>query len=294
MTLVDGIIEVTAEVDKKLKVLESKEYQYNVMRGRMEMNKCLANSLVTLNVGGQTFTAPKETYLQWDDTYFHTLICGGAWDFEKDGEYFVDRDPKYFSHVMAALRTGQPVDFSGLSRAEAEKLRIELDYYQLPVCLRPMSPRWDANCCGKHIAITDSGRTATLTCKDGSWHSLSAMRPDLPSFKVRLRNLDRDMSVMIGYISRDTFQADGHNKTGSWFLMPDGKHSGGMSVGASKKQRLKQGDLVTVRYRKEASTICFSVNDSSYGTIRLAIDSNDVLLPCVELWGQYASVSLED
>lgn len=49
-----------------------------------------------------------------------------------EGAYFIDRDPVIFSRIVAALRSGGPIDHDGLSSEQERQLGIELDYFLLP------------------------------------------------------------------------------------------------------------------------------------------------------------------
>eukprot|EP00026_Physarum_polycephalum_P011907 Phypoly_transcript_12155.p1 GENE.Phypoly_transcript_12155~~Phypoly_transcript_12155.p1 ORF type:complete len:331 (+),score=42.69 Phypoly_transcript_12155:133-1125(+) len=86
---------------------------------------------VVMDVGGKRFTTTRDTLLSVEDTYF-TALLSGHFQAEKDGSYFIDRNPKYFAIILEFLRTGQ-FSVSHLNREQIENLKIELDFYQISV-----------------------------------------------------------------------------------------------------------------------------------------------------------------
>eukprot|EP01006_Ploeotia_vitrea_P054376 TRINITY_DN67879_c0_g2_i6.p1 TRINITY_DN67879_c0_g2~~TRINITY_DN67879_c0_g2_i6.p1 ORF type:complete len:300 (-),score=37.23 TRINITY_DN67879_c0_g2_i6:86-985(-) len=62
------------------------------------------NNRIQLNIGGQRFTTTRETLLSENDTFFHSLASSEHWKPDQHGEYFIDRDPSQFHHILAYLR----------------------------------------------------------------------------------------------------------------------------------------------------------------------------------------------
>ena len=115
------------------------------------------SEVVKLNVGGRLFITTKGTLLQspWFETFF-----SGNFKAEKinNDEYFVDRDPYFFSHVLTYLRNGKNVnlsDFEG-NKDLFESFVFECKYFGLTVKEKwPPKKQWkytiicnDINCYG--------------------------------------------------------------------------------------------------------------------------------------------------
>jgi len=113
------------------------------IKAREDASKC--DKWVRLDVGGQWFAASSETFLRWEGTYFHALVQGNLWAPGVCGLHCIDRNPEHFDRIMTSLRTGDPVDFSGLSSKDAMELLDEMDYYQLDI--EATRPQWDS----KHL-----------------------------------------------------------------------------------------------------------------------------------------------
>ena len=101
--------------------------------------KALKNWLdqpVRLNVGGTHFTATKRTLLGESDTYFSSLIGNDSWAPDEDGEFFIDRNPRFFQAILDYLRMaasgGQPELIVGRIPPEEWILLIDdIEYYML-------------------------------------------------------------------------------------------------------------------------------------------------------------------
>lgn len=283
-SLIEGLIALNAKVDQKLKLLEkNQKHDYGDFSATS-----VKQGWVELNIGGHVFASVEDTFLRWEGTYFHSLLCNGFWNPDVDRAYFIDRDPANFDRIMRALRTGNPVDFDGLSNKEVERLRAEVDYYQLDL----VAPRWDATRCSPNLTITNDERTVTGATTD--WGGcLLAAAPNTSSFKVRVSG----NMVMLGYAKANAFRTDAINfKRSGWFIFClDGCLSSGFSqCGRVYTNSIEQDSLVTVYFDKAWRTISFEVNYKHLGIAFSDIDCDDgPLLPCVELYSADSSVSLE-
>jgi hypothetical protein len=63
-------------------------------------------NVVSLNVGGRTFSTFKETLIKLESTYFYVLLNSVNFNSGPDGSYFIDRDPAHFGLIVTFLRTG--------------------------------------------------------------------------------------------------------------------------------------------------------------------------------------------
>merc|ERR1719223_1002222 len=131
--LTEALVSLNTAIDEKLRALEHKEELWAVTVRKVESDANGARDKVKLNVGGCLFAAGKATFLQGETTYFHALLGSGQWQpCEDDGAYFIDRDPGLFKRIMESLRSGAPLDYSGLDAQQQQRLRTEADYFQLP------------------------------------------------------------------------------------------------------------------------------------------------------------------
>jgi len=87
-------------------------------------------NIVRLNVGGTVFAASRDTFLSSPDSFFFALLGTEGWVKNEQGEYFIDRDPSLFPHVMTFLRTGRWY-LNSLSADDLDRLEAELDFYAL-------------------------------------------------------------------------------------------------------------------------------------------------------------------
>lgn len=276
----EKLLVLSLEVNEKLKTLEEKEQHHNAVLARVTANKCAAKCKVSLNVGGRVFTAPAETFLRWKDSYFYSLLTSDSWKVDEDGEYFVNRSPKFFDRIMTSLRSGDPVDQAGLSPEESLQLSVETDYYQVPSKVDRAHMMWDAKCCDRNLVISEDGRTVTMTCSGNSARVLSTI-PDTSHFHVYLRKLEGYMSV--GYQS-----AHAHFH---YYLLADGT----LYSGEQYCPRLVEGDVVTALFDSLACTISFAVNGTSYGiAYRQNAMRSGAFFPCVVLTKIGASVSFQE
>ena len=88
-------------------------------------------SIITLNVGGEIYTASLATLTKDPNSMLGTMF-GGRFATQKDpnGNYFIDRDGALFRFVLGFLRNGQlqvPDDFR-----EFDMLISEADFFQMP------------------------------------------------------------------------------------------------------------------------------------------------------------------
>lgn len=283
-SLVEGMCELNGVVNAKLKELEEKErHRYSRMRGRVDLTQSIAHTKVGLNVGGQIFAASRDVFLRFENTYFHVLLQSPSWGPGKDGAYFIDRDPTFFNCIMESLRSGRPVDCTGLSLEQVEKLRVELDYYQMPT--QPHFPmRWDATNCAKELTISEWGSTITHVAVTKNWHdgSVLATTPDAPSFKVRINDARGNFALGFAFNSWDDAERLAHK---GCFLRNDGS-VWNEGLWENWNLILGQGDVVNVKMDTAASIATFAINGTnrSLGCERLST-TDCPIFPCVIFWG---------
>ncbi|XP_066305221.1 BTB/POZ domain-containing protein KCTD19-like [Branchiostoma lanceolatum] len=90
----------------------------------------IADSVVSLNVGGHIYTTARSTLTRYPDSMLGAMFGGDLRTLQDDqGRYFIDRNGRLFEHVLNFLRTSQlvlPEDFK-----ELPLLEMEADFYQI-------------------------------------------------------------------------------------------------------------------------------------------------------------------
>lgn len=300
-TFVDGLIALMTAVDVKLQLLESREEQWSAMLARSERGT--AENRVVLYVGGRRFEADRRELSGSEGSYFQALLgtprCTKA---AEDVAYFIDRDPEQFERVLRTLRTGEPPCFDGLDVGQAERLRADLDYYQLPhsavqsPCKRAAPKRvaaaqavplqWDSARCSMHLTLSEGGRTVKKNGGAG-WRAVLATTGEVSRVKVRIRQRGPSGDIMVGFAKAGTFAPEGHNFTRSgWFLyVRNGSlYSGFGDSGRKYREALSDGDVLEVLFDKSAGTLAFIVNGTNNGVAFSAVsDPSDFILPCVAI-----------
>ena len=112
----------------------------------------IPSSIIKLNVGGQLFQTTLDT-LTKDPNSLFPLMFSGKFDLKKDdnGAYFIDRDGKYFRHILNFLRIGQ---FLGKNIIEdiREELAAEADFYQIQGLTELLNPTFEVD---ESVILTD-------------------------------------------------------------------------------------------------------------------------------------------
>lgn len=84
---------------------------------------------VKLNIGGKKYETLVET-LTSEDNFFKNMLKLNLFNSQENGEYFVDRDPKWIPTILKYLRTSQ-LFISELSRDSIDELLQEVEFYQI-------------------------------------------------------------------------------------------------------------------------------------------------------------------
>jgi hypothetical protein len=107
------------------------------MQDLMSKQSAMAKCRIKIDVGGQLFTASKETFwksdtfLKLEDSFFFAMLSSGRWEPDEDGTYFINHSPTYFHYMIDYLRTGSPVSTSKLSKVKLQCVKTEFDFYQI-------------------------------------------------------------------------------------------------------------------------------------------------------------------
>jgi len=118
---------IRAEQDK----FDVAKERFDKMKAEVEVRaKAVAGEIVRLNVGGAIFSASMDTFMSSPDSFFYAMLGSDLWVRNERGEYFIDRDPSLFPHVMTYLRTGRWY-LNSLTADDFDRLEAELAFYAL-------------------------------------------------------------------------------------------------------------------------------------------------------------------
>ncbi|XP_076917701.1 FH protein interacting protein FIP2-like [Bidens hawaiensis] len=98
----------------------------------MDSNAC--SSIIRLSIGGNEFVTTVDTLTQREPQSMLAAMFSGRHTVYKDPEkgcVFIDRDGKYFRHILNWLRGGVARSLSELERLDLLELLEEAEYYQL-------------------------------------------------------------------------------------------------------------------------------------------------------------------
>lgn len=96
-----------------------------------------ARAKIRLNIGGQVFVTSKETLTNERDSFFDAMLRSGRFQPDEEGEYFVDRNPRLFAHLLDYLRTRRSPDPTLLADPD---FIDDLRFYQIGSLLEQLSP----------------------------------------------------------------------------------------------------------------------------------------------------------
>jgi len=121
------------------------------MERKVQENISKAKNIVRLEVGGKIFSTSKSTLIKFEGSYFSAMLGNGNWQPEENGVYFIDRNPKYFGTILDYMRY-ETIDLEDWSNKDLSLLKIELDYYQIPLPLA-FDVMWDELKCNLMIFL---------------------------------------------------------------------------------------------------------------------------------------------
>eukprot|EP00088_Acartia_fossae_P010274 TRINITY_DN15108_c0_g1_i4.p1 TRINITY_DN15108_c0_g1~~TRINITY_DN15108_c0_g1_i4.p1 ORF type:complete len:107 (-),score=16.31 TRINITY_DN15108_c0_g1_i4:224-544(-) len=92
------------------------------------------NDVITLNVGGVMLTTKRETLTKYPESKLAKMFDAespvlSSLPMQKDGSFFIDRDPETFKIILNYLRSGRLN--SQISKMVREDLKIEAQYFGL-------------------------------------------------------------------------------------------------------------------------------------------------------------------
>eukprot|EP00123_Amoebidium_parasiticum_P007451 comp18132_c0_seq1/m.18848 comp18132_c0_seq1/g.18848 ORF comp18132_c0_seq1/g.18848 comp18132_c0_seq1/m.18848 type:complete len:513 (-) comp18132_c0_seq1:33-1571(-) len=125
-----------------------------------------ACDIITLNVGGQPITTTRSTLCRLPDSMLAAMFSGRhRLATDKEGRYFIDRDPKYFAHVLNYLRSDctRPPKITCKDEDERERVLEEFQYF----CISTEDASMAARIMTSPSAVTSeelAGHTAEVYC----------------------------------------------------------------------------------------------------------------------------------
>jgi len=189
------------------------------------------------------------------------------------------------------LKSGEPVNFKGLSPKQADLLLAELDYFCMPNILPVRWHETHINRSENRVSIHDFGRKAILNSSPGfRCYTVLAMAPNTPSFQTMVRGIPGQTMVYIGYAECLALQRmDDLDMVDGWFLECGTGSLFSDNTYTPFCDRLKSDDVVAVHFNRVLSQISFSVNGRPGRTNGVAFTNvttdQGPIFPCIQFVG---------
>jgi hypothetical protein len=142
---------------------------------RSRANSSVIDSdIVELNVGGRYFATSRQTLQSQDSMLF--AMFSGKYNLKKDntGRFFIDRDGKYFNHILNYLRDGTTPPFSPKYKPEKYHcLASEAQFYQIQGLIDKLQqkyPKWKLTEASSTIVLSPDGYTAESRSDSGDYY----------------------------------------------------------------------------------------------------------------------------
>lgn len=219
------------------------------------------------------------------------MLSSGHWHPDEDGEYFIDRNPKFFSVILEYLRKGK-FDIKGLAIDDLQKLQEDLDYYQIATPFPAFSLGWCQKYCGKNILI--EGKSAKKYRGENGWNAaVLGDVPNLAAFKFKIVKLETN-TTMLGISPKIGFKSDdaNHSTCGYYLYLLDGTlYSAKGDFGKNYTAPPKLGSVIELFYEKQQKTISFVIDGIPKG-IAFSDVELDEWYPAAEMYYDGCSVEI--
>uniref|UniRef100_A0A7S0MSW9 Potassium channel tetramerisation-type BTB domain-containing protein n=1 Tax=Cryptomonas curvata TaxID=233186 RepID=A0A7S0MSW9_9CRYP len=137
---------------------------------------------IRLNVGGAKFTTSKTTLSAEPGTYFDALIKSDLWAPDEEGDFFIDRNPRFFPAILDYLRmiaNGKEgmLLVGTITPEEQRLLDDDIEYYMISSLRRSLVAsehsgwKLDTRCMGSSLTISEDCLTVTKTGVSGNCSS---------------------------------------------------------------------------------------------------------------------------
>lgn len=131
----DDLAQRLTRFKKGLQDFQARQEKLDADLKRIESQNRIAESKVSLNIGGNVFTTSLLTLTKIEDSFLSVMFSGRHnLQRESDGSYFIDRDGTNFRFILNYLRDGDgSVDIIPDNTKLLQELISEADFYKLPV-----------------------------------------------------------------------------------------------------------------------------------------------------------------
>ena len=154
---------------------------------------------VEINVGGVVHVTLRETVLSCGANMLSSLINFPSGGESSSNKFFIDRDPKYFRHIMNFMREKTIPDFK--DEAKYLKLLHEVEYYQIAEMIEAIQQKLDEMKQKKaeqqYLQITEDG-SGVLKIQ-GSQECFNLMQKKYPRNRV-VKKMVCDSSDVISWV----------------------------------------------------------------------------------------------
>eukprot|EP01103_Thecamoeba_quadrilineata_P000545 TRINITY_DN10474_c0_g1_i1.p1 TRINITY_DN10474_c0_g1~~TRINITY_DN10474_c0_g1_i1.p1 ORF type:complete len:341 (-),score=43.15 TRINITY_DN10474_c0_g1_i1:36-1025(-) len=237
---------------------------------------------IKINVGGTVFCTTRRTMLKEPGSMLAAMFSGNfSIEPDSDGEYFIDRSPKYFPIILEFLRDSTlDSEISRYDSDDLDHLLKELDYYGLDrlielirptiATLESTSAKTDesssivflADQSGSRIVISKNGREARYASSSPGWNG-TAQATKCRSWRVRL--VDNCPNIMVGMANSNIHREGNNYRLEGWYLYIQGgslysnRHSADPFMPGTT---FVPGMIIEARYDVVQGTLSFGINGS--------------------------------
>ncbi|KAF0688173.1 Aste57867_20178 [Aphanomyces stellatus] len=263
--------------------IDAKLAAWAALERRIQANLASLPNIITLDVGGTLFKAPKTTLLRVEGSYFDGLLGLGHWQPDVPGAsaYFLDLEPTTFGRVLDFLRRGT-LSLHGLNAWERARLRESLDYLDLRAdeCLEWS---WDPAFCGADLLLSTDQKQVTHMARE-AFDGMSVLGTEaIARFQIRLDQFPLDGSAYIGFGRREDFHEGSISARASYciFFSRWGAAFAEGSVDKYSDDRFVQGDVLAAVCCASSGQIHFERNGRALGVAFDDVRDVDDLVPVV-------------
>jgi len=265
--------------EEKKKMEELTAHQYN------------SPNVVKLNVGGTVFTTTLETICKGKSML--SVMFSGKFSMKpnENGEYFIDRDPTYFGHILNYLRKGT-IDMGKFEQNQLIDLKEEIEYYQIESLSgifeeQSSSVTFMPHYHGSTIQLSNDNKCALYTGR--GWKG-AALATQSSIFSVKL--ITNGSAFMIGMAPKSINLEKYNYSSNGWYLYSfDGTlHSLNEYTRRYSPSCSDSGTVIGVEWFKEKGELHFSINGKSYGLAFTGVFGD--LYPAFDFYSEGCQIEL--